>query len=97
VRLRYTQRGAAELAEALDYIGERSPRGAKKVQRRVQSVIEALLKNPNLGRATSRGDLRRIAAHPYPYLVFYTVERDEIVIHGVRHGARRPSSMPDGQ
>jgi toxin ParE1/3/4 len=32
---------------------------------------------------------------PYPYLIFYQATEDEIVVHGVRHSARRPSSMPE--
>jgi plasmid stabilization system protein ParE len=43
---------------------------------------------------TNKGHLRQIIASPYPYLIFYRATEDEIVIHGVRHGARRPSSMP---
>jgi toxin ParE1/3/4 len=39
--------------------------------------------------------LRRVVAHPYPYLIFYTASDDEVVVHGVRHAARRPSSMPE--
>jgi toxin ParE1/3/4 len=31
---------------------------------------------------------------PYPYLIFYEVAGDEIVVHAVRHGARDPSGMP---
>jgi hypothetical protein len=31
---------------------------------------------------------------PYPYLLFYEVKDDEVVIVGVRHGARGPGSMP---
>jgi hypothetical protein len=31
---------------------------------------------------------------PYPYLIFYEVTHEEIVIHAVRHGARDPSGMP---
>jgi len=38
--------------------------------------------------------LRRIVVYPYPYLIFYQILDDEIVIHGVRHAARKPSSMP---
>jgi plasmid stabilization system protein ParE len=36
-----------------------------------------------------------MVASPYPYLIFYQATEDEIVIHGVRHSARRPSSMPE--
>jgi toxin ParE1/3/4 len=27
---------------------------------------------------------------PYPFLIFYQATEEEIVIHGVRHTARRP-------
>jgi len=43
---------------------------------------------------TSNGRLRRVAVHPFPYLIFYSATDEEVVIHGVRHGSRRPSSMP---
>ena len=95
MKLRYTQRAAAELDAVLGYIGERSPHGAAKVERRVQAIIALLSRHPEAGQKTSRAGLRRIVAHPYPYLIFYQATADEIVIHGVRHAARRPSSMPD--
>jgi hypothetical protein len=43
------------------------------------------------GTLTSKRRLRRMITHPYPYLIFYQVAGDEIVIHGVR----KPSSMPE--
>lgn len=44
---------------------------------------------------TSLADMRRVAVAPYPYLIFYLVEEQDIVIVGIRHAARDPSSMPD--
>jgi len=32
-----------------------------------------------------------MVAYPYPYLIFYRATETEIIIHGVRHSARRPS------
>jgi plasmid stabilization system protein ParE len=95
VRLRYTRRGAAELDEVLAFIEARSPRAARRVQARIQVVINLLLQHAHAGQRTSKGRLRRMIASPYPYLIFYQATEDEIVIHGVRHGARRPSSMPE--
>ena len=95
MKLRYTPRAAVELDEILTYIGERSPMGAAKVKQRVQTVANLLLRHPEAGQKTSRASLRRIVAHPYPYLIFYQTTPVEIIIHGVRHAARRPSSMPD--
>jgi plasmid stabilization system protein ParE len=34
---------------------------------------------------------------PYPYLVFYEVTDEEIIVHAVRHGARDPGSMPGAE
>jgi plasmid stabilization system protein ParE len=48
-----------------------------------------------MGRRTSKGRLRRLTVYPYPYLIFYQVRGEEIIIHGVRHSARDPSSMPE--
>jgi len=94
VKLRYTLRAAAELDEILTGIAEQSPQGARRVQTRIQVIINLLLQHPLAGQLTSKGRLRRMVVSPYPYLIFYRATEDEIVIHGVRHGARNPSSMP---
>jgi toxin ParE1/3/4 len=95
VKLRYTLRGAAELDKVLVYIEERSPQGARHVQARIQAIMNLLLQYPHAGQPTSKGRLRRVVASPYPYLIFYHATEDERVIHGVRHSARRPSTMPE--
>jgi toxin ParE1/3/4 len=95
VRLRFTPQAAAELDEVLAYIEAQSPQGARRVQARIQVIINLLLLHPDAGQRTSKGRLRRMVASPYPYLIYYQANEDEIVIHGVRHGARRPSSMPE--
>lgn len=94
MKLRYTPAAVAELAEVLDYIAERSPQAARRIHARVQAIGHLLLLHPHAGQPQRRGRLRRIAVYPYPYLIFYQIINDEIVIHGVRHGARKPSSMP---
>lgn len=90
MRLRYTRRGAAELAAILAHIAAASPQGARRVQKRIQAITTLLTQRPHAGQIAGRGHLRRMVASPYPYLVFYQVREEEIVIHGVRHAARRP-------
>ncbi len=94
MKLRYTLRGASELAEVLAYIEERSPQGARHVQARIQAIINLLLQYPHAGQLTSKGRVRRVVTSPYLYLIFYAATEDEVVIHGLRHSARRPSTMP---
>jgi toxin ParE1/3/4 len=97
VKLRYTPRANAELAEVLDYIAERSPQGARRVQMRIQAMTHLLLQYPYVGQLTDLETMRRIVTTPYPYFIFYEVTDDEIIVVGVRHSARDPSSMPDHQ
>ncbi|WP_334370350.1 type II toxin-antitoxin system RelE/ParE family toxin [Bradyrhizobium sp. AZCC 1719] len=89
MKVRYTRRALRQLAEILDYIDARSPQGADNVKRRLQAVIELLADHPNSGRLTSKNGIRRAVARPYPYLIFYRPDTTGIVIHGVRHAARR--------
>jgi toxin ParE1/3/4 len=57
-------------------------------------MIELLRLYPQIGARTDDPAIRRMVARPYPYLIFYEVSDEEVVIHGVRHGARNPSGMP---
>lgn len=94
MKLSYTPKALAELAEVLAYIAERSPKGARSVQRRLQAVIGLLPQHPNAGQRTSEPRLRRLIATPYPYLVFYEVTETEVIVVGIRHAARDPSPPP---
>jgi toxin ParE1/3/4 len=94
VRLRYTHRAARELETVLASIAAASPRSAEAVQRRIRDMIDPILQHPLAGQRVSSSGMRRVVVTPYPYLVFYRVSGDDIVIHGVRHGARDPRTMP---
>jgi toxin ParE1/3/4 len=94
VKIRYTAPAVADLSSILDYIAEHSPQGANRVQARIQSVVELLANHPHIGVRTDDPTIRRLTTLPYPYLVFYEVTENEIIVHAVRHAARDPSSMP---
>ena len=94
MRLRYTRPALADLGAILDYVAAHSPRGARRVQARIQALTDLLLLHPHIGRRTNDPAIRRMATTPYPYLVFYEVGETEIIIHAVRHAARNPSRMP---
>lgn len=91
MKLRYTLRAATELDEILSFIDERSPQGARSVKSRIQAMTALLLQHPQAGHPTSKSGIRRMVVYPYPYLIFYRATETEIIIHGVRHSARRPS------
>jgi toxin ParE1/3/4 len=94
VKLRYTLPALADLIAVLDYIAVYSPQGAKRVQARIQTIINLLPVHPHIGIRTDDPIIRRLTTAPYPYLVFYEATETEIIIHAVRHAARDPSGMP---
>lgn len=87
MRLRYTLPALADLEQILDYVAVRSPRGAARIQARIQATINLLLDYPLIGTPTQEPSVRRLTTTPYPYLIFYEVAGDELVIHAVRHAA----------
>ena len=78
------------MTEVLDYIEARSPSCAENVKRRLQGIIDLLTDQPNSGRTTNKGIIRRFVVSPYPYVIFYRADATGIVIHGVRHAPGVP-------
>jgi plasmid stabilization system protein ParE len=94
VKLCYTTPALADLNTILDYIAVHSPQCARRVQARIQAIIDLLLLYPDIGTRTNDPTIRRMTALPYPYLIFYEPTETEIIIHAVRHAARDPAGMP---
>jgi toxin ParE1/3/4 len=90
MRVRYTETALRELDEILAYIADRNSRAAASVRARIEALVEQLSYFPYLAQETERMGVRRVPLGNYPYVIFYTVEADEIVILRIRHGARRP-------
>ncbi len=93
MRLRYTPEAADEFEQILDKISATSPLSGRRVQARIQAATDRLLEQPHSGPPTDLRPVRRILARPY--LIFYVVTEDEVVVVGIRHGARDPATMPD--
>jgi len=85
----------ADLRSILDYIAVHSPRGAKRVQARIRTIVYLLSIHPHIGVRTKDPAIRRLNTSPYPYLIFYEPTDTEIIIHAVRHGARDPSETSE--
>jgi plasmid stabilization system protein ParE len=66
VRLRYTLPALADLDSILTYTAEASPQGARRVQKRIQDVIDLLLAHPEIGIRTDDPDIRRLPRRPIP-------------------------------
>jgi toxin ParE1/3/4 len=72
------------------YLAERSPSSNIQVLAALKSSITTLSYFPELGRIVDDAGHRRMPVPRYPYLIFYRVARDEILILHIRHTSRRP-------
>lgn len=88
--VRYTRRALNDLSKILDYLDERSPRGALGVKLAIRRAINAIGENPGVGRASGRGGTRPMPVGRYPYLIYWIVEENEVRVVHIRHGARKP-------
>lgn len=89
MRIRYTETALVEVDEIFAYVAQRNPAAAARVVARIERTIKNLSDFPEMAQEADEPGVRRIPAGHYPFIVFYTIEADEVVILHVRHGARR--------
>lgn len=90
MKLRYTRTAARQIEDALDYVMQHSPQGARSVHERLMAATEILRVYPKAGQLTDRPGVRRLVLSPYPYVLFYRLVQDDLVILRFRHAAQRP-------
>jgi len=96
MKVRYLPRAAADLVAIADYLTERNPSAARAVDAAIRKSVDLLSAFPASGRTlTQRPGVRVMPLARYPYLVFYTVSVDELLILHIRHGARAPIAPDD--
>ncbi|OGG51960.1 hypothetical protein A3C18_02055 [Candidatus Kaiserbacteria bacterium RIFCSPHIGHO2_02_FULL_54_11b] len=88
MKVRYTKVALAELRDIFTYIVRDNPVAARAVIQQIEYVVERVTEFPGIGRTTDEGEVRIFPTPPFPYLVFYTVEREEVIIRNIRHAGR---------
>jgi addiction module RelE/StbE family toxin len=87
MRLRYERGALADLEEIFAYIAHDNPSAAARLVARMEAAAKRIADTPYIGEATRNSRFRRLPVGNY--LIVYEVGDDEVVIHYVRHGARR--------
>lgn len=90
MRLRFAPRATQDLIEIADYIRERNPAAALRVRATILDSLQNLVLFPEVGHPQKVEGVRKLVTRKYPYLVYYTFDRDaeEIIILTIRHSAR---------
>jgi addiction module RelE/StbE family toxin len=95
VIVRYNRRAVRDLVEIADYIRERSPNAAERVRARIEGLIGGLATFPYQGSPTDEPGIRRLVATPFPYLIFYRIKGEMVIVLHIRHGRRRPAPLDE--
>jgi plasmid stabilization system protein ParE len=91
LRLRYSAAALRQIADTLAYVAARSPQGAISLQARIAKAVALIEDHPHAAQGTSRANARRVALTPYPYVIFYVVASDGVIVTRFRHTSRRPT------
>ena len=86
----YAPRALRDLQGLSAYLVERSPAGAGNVLAAIRSSINTLSYFPEIGPLVDDAGHRRISVPRYPYVIFYRIDTDDLLILDIRHTSRRP-------
>lgn len=85
MKLSYSTAALHQIDAALSYVGERSPQGAASLRERILAAAALVQDHPHAAQVTSRANTRRVVLAPYPYVLFYRVAADEVIVTRFRH------------
>ncbi len=83
-----------EFAESALYYMDESPDAATRFAERVDSAYDEIIEKPYRCPVREHG-LREKFVKGFPFSIFYTIDRDEIVIISVAHQSRKPGYWRD--
>ena len=86
----YAPRALRDLENIVTYLAEQSPTAAARILTALKSSLTTLSYFPELGRLVDDAGHRRIPVPRHPYLIFYRIAGDEVLILHIRHASRRP-------
>ncbi len=80
-----------DFKEIITYIAADNPKAAQSLANKIESNLELLSANPQLGRVPRDNDIKEMGYRyliVHNYIIFYTIEKKTIYIHRILHGAR---------
>jgi plasmid stabilization system protein ParE len=89
VRIRILSPAQDEITRIIDFYDDRAPGLGHEFLDDLDKTWESLRDHPEAGAPHSH-DLRRVVLGRFPFVVLYSIEPDEIVVHAVAHQRRRP-------
>lgn len=86
--IRYSARAIRNLDGIREYIEKDNPEMAWVVASFIRRSITVLNEWPHRGRATEKESIRRLVVTNYPYVVYYQIRDEDVLIVSVMHTAQ---------
>ncbi len=87
MKLRYERGALADLDKIFAYIAQDNREAAARLVARIEQAAARIAETPHMGEGTRKSRFRRFPVGNY--LIVYEIRQEEVIIHYVRHGARR--------
>lgn len=88
MNIRYSARARTQMDSLHEFIAERNAAAATAVIAHIRKAIRLLVSSPRLGRTTDEKSVRMLVVSRFPFVVFYTIRKNDILILNVRHTAQ---------
>jgi toxin ParE1/3/4 len=90
MKVRYSRLALAELDVILSDLAAKNSTAAQRFEDRIRQVGERIGRFPHgFQEVAERPGVRRVPLVRYPYLIFYKIFADEVIVLRVVHGARK--------
>ena len=88
MRVRYTATAFSELKEIQAHIAIDNALAARAVVLRIEKIVERIGEFPGIAAPVDASSIRAFPVPPFPYLIFYELSEDAIIIRNIRHASR---------
>jgi toxin ParE1/3/4 len=89
MKLRFTRRALQDLEEIAAYLRDKNPAAAIRVRGAILESLRDIGDFPTIGRRQNLEGVRKYVTRNPPYLIYYAVDADAVVVLSVRHPARQ--------
>ena len=89
MKVRYTRRALAHLAEIRAYIEQDRPSAARMVGESIREAVARLAEFPEVGRQGRVAGTRELVIPRLPFIVAYRVTRSRVDVLAILHAARQ--------
>jgi len=91
MKLSYRPAAKVDIHETREWYRKQSPALEGRFAAAVADTIQSILEHPRAYQLVEP-DVRRAGLNVFPYLVYYAVENDAVVVLAVLHGKRHPDT-----